>query len=322
MAVQQISSAQGRELASNPGFVLRADAAKAWDRAVHAFGKDVLLTGAWRSYETQVRIFKERYRPGAHSPVGDYRTWPQYLGGDGRVWGRVTGAAAAVPGTSNHGGGVAVDVKTARQAGDPPYSEAVIFGSWNDADRARFLRVAAEHGWDDDEGRSVGELWHLTYYPSKDQHRGDPVPGASKPSKPAATPSYKPRRLPVVNRDDTGGWVGLIQDLLNVRVDQDFGPATEKAVKAFQGRHDLKADGIVGPKTWLAFLTGGVAKGDRGPAVKVVQNIVGLTGRAADGVYGSGTEAAVKARQRYLKVPVTGKFGLKDRQAVLDFWSK
>src|SRR5690606_18036616 len=116
--------------------------------------------------ETQERIFRERYRAGAHSPFGDYRRW------QGQTWGRVTGAAAAVPGTSNHGNGLAVDVKTSRSKGDAPYPFGVVFGSFNDADRLEFLRVAREHGWADTEGRSVNECWHQTYYPGLDKHRG------------------------------------------------------------------------------------------------------------------------------------------------------
>jgi hypothetical protein len=169
MGAAQIDVSQGAELKANPGYVLRKDAAKAWDAAVIDYGKEVLITGAWRSYETQERIFRERYRVGARSPYGDYRTW------QGKTWGRVTGAAAAVPGTSNHGGGVAVDVKTSRDKGDPAYPKAVVFTAFSDPDRLAFLKVAAKHGWYDDEGRSVGELWHLTYYPERDKRKGRPT---------------------------------------------------------------------------------------------------------------------------------------------------
>lgn len=36
-------------------------------------------------------------------------------------------------------------------------------------------------------------------------------------------------------------------------IDGDFGDATEAAVKAFQEKYDLDADGIVGPLTWAAL---------------------------------------------------------------------
>lgn len=184
MAATQVSKSQCTELQTNPGYYLLRDAAYAWDRAVTEFGKQVLITGAWRSYETQERIFLERYDrgnlAGRRGYTQDVRWWPA----SNAYWTRKTGtASAAVPGTSNHGGGLAVDVKTSRQKGDPPYEQAVIFGSWADTDRTRFLKVAAEHGWDDDEGRSVNELWHLTYYPARDRHRGE---------KPKITPQEEP----------------------------------------------------------------------------------------------------------------------------------
>ena len=50
--------------------------------------------------------------------------------------------------------------------------------------------------------------------------------------------------------------IKYLQTVLNVqgfypyRVDGDFGPKTEAAVKAFQRRHGLKVDGWVGRQTW------------------------------------------------------------------------
>lgn len=190
MAGKQISQSQARELASNPGFYLEPDAAKAWDRACAEFGKQVLLSGALRSIETQVKLFDGekfpnqtpqygRYARGNRAGQRGFTTDVRGREADGSLyrgswWTRKAGtAAAAVPGTSNHGSGRAVDVKTSRSAGDPAYPVAVVWNSWNDADRREFLRVAAKHGWADDEGRQVNEVWHLTYYPERDRHRGE-----------------------------------------------------------------------------------------------------------------------------------------------------
>lgn len=225
----QISAAECIDLKSNPGFYLEKNAARAWDRAVKEYGKSVLLTGAWRSYETQERLFRERYRAGARSPFGDYRTW------QGRTWGRVTGAAAAVPGTSNHGSGRAVDVKTSRSKGDPAYPKAVVFTAFNDPDRLAFLKVANKHGWYDDEGRSVGELWHLTYYPDRDKHRGET--GATiyfqKGTK-------KHDQVKVLQR--------FLKDKFvpGLKVDGDYGNATEAAVKVWQGKAGFSRTGKIG----------------------------------------------------------------------------
>ncbi|WP_271581185.1 peptidoglycan-binding domain-containing protein [Bradyrhizobium sp. CCBAU 45389] len=71
-----------------------------------------------------------------------------------------------------------------------------------------------------------------------------------------------------VKRGSKGSGVRLLQEILKHyadpqldpgAIDGDFGPHTETAVKAFQASHvdfngnPLKADGIVGPKTWAAL---------------------------------------------------------------------
>lgn len=47
-----------------------------------------------------------------------------------------------------------------------------------------------------------------------------------------------------------GASVKELQKLLGLKVDGDFGPKTENAVKNFQKNHNLTEDGIVGSKTW------------------------------------------------------------------------
>lgn len=308
-ARSQISASQSRELKSNPGFRLRPDSAAAWDRAVKAFGKGVLLTGALRSYETQVRLFKERYKAGAFSPYVDYRYW------NGTRYGRVRGAAAAVPGTSNHGSGDAVDVQTRRSAGDPGHDKAVVFTSWNDRDRVRFLKVAAKHGWYDTEGRRVNELWHLTYYPHKDRHRGSGSSGGSK----SGNRKRKPHRIAKLSRSrrhlPRKKWrERLWQEFLKARghykgkIDGAFGPKTEAATKSFQKARGRVVDGVVGPKTWYEA-TQGTEIGNRGYAVPIVQRVLGFTGKKVDGVFGPKTELRARQVQRWLGVTADGKVG-------------
>lgn len=309
MAVAQIKSSHGRALTSNPGFVLRTDAAAAWDRAVEKFGKNVLITGAWRSYETQVKLFKERYRAGARSPYGDYRYW------NGTRYGRVKGAAAAVPGTSNHGGGVAVDVKTARSAGDPGRARAVVFTSWEDRDRQRFLKIAAGCGWDDDEGRRVKELWHLTYYPDRDKARGSGTGGGTR---------RKPHRIGTIRQGSTGWRVGLLQHRLRGvgayrgKVDKKFGPKTADGVRTFQRkRRQLTVDGVVGPQTWYHLGRG--AKRGRGGRWRneIAQRVVGLQGEKVDGVIGAQTVERIREVQRWLGIPDDGVYGKATARALV-----
>jgi peptidoglycan hydrolase-like protein with peptidoglycan-binding domain len=58
----------------------------------------------------------------------------------------------------------------------------------------------------------------------------------------------------------TGTSVSDLQRALGIPVDGDFGPQTEKAVKAFQRKHGLTADGVVGPATWAALGVKGATK--------------------------------------------------------------
>lgn len=109
------------------------------------------------------------------------------------------------------------------------------------------------HGWD-----PVAELLAGT---------GSPAP---TPAPPATTPTEAiVNNLPLLQKGSTGQQVGNLQALLNahganpqLRVDQDFGPLTDSAVRAFQVvhqvansvRNDGSGDGQVGAHTWAALL--------------------------------------------------------------------
>jgi putative chitinase len=54
---------------------------------------------------------------------------------------------------------------------------------------------------------------------------------------------------PVLKKGSKGEWVKKMQKVLGATQDGDFGPGTEKAVKAWQEKNGLTPDGVVGPKT-------------------------------------------------------------------------
>lgn len=61
--------------------------------------------------------------------------------------------------------------------------------------------------------------------------------------------------MPQIQRGSKGKAVKILQIILgDLEVDGSFGPATQAATLAFQKKHGLEADGVVGPKTWRALL--------------------------------------------------------------------
>ena len=62
--------------------------------------------------------------------------------------------------------------------------------------------------------------------------------------------------LPVLKMGDSGDEVKRLQKALGIKDDGDFGPATKAAVVAFQKKHKLYADGVVGKNTWARLGVG------------------------------------------------------------------
>lgn len=73
-----------------------------------------------------------------------------------------------------------------------------------------------------------------------------------RPMIPAVEPEAPSGQMPrpTLRRGAVGDLVRLVQRAGGAEVDGHFGAKTEAALREFQRRHDLVADGIVGPKTW------------------------------------------------------------------------
>jgi len=142
------------------GVYLTASAANSIARLKTAFERDTGLklkasagASGYRSLASQKQIFIERYKVQlvGRGKYGDVRWY------GGKRYVRTSGdGAAAVPGKSNHGLGVAVDLE---------------LGTWTSKANAWFTQHAAAYGWSSAEGHAVNEPWHKTYDPAKDQHR-------------------------------------------------------------------------------------------------------------------------------------------------------
>ncbi len=123
-------------------------------------------------------------------------------------------------------------------------------------------------------------------------------------------------------------------------VDGVFGSRTEASVRAFQRIFGLTPDGIVGPATWYALVRlytavtdlselrsqgqqfyainwsppNSLQSGDSGEKVRLLQYMLSILSSyipeiptlSVDGIFGSGTRAAVLAAQRRYNLPETG----------------
>lgn len=69
----------------------------------------------------------------------------------------------------------------------------------------------------------------------------------------AAEPVVTDIDYEVVRRGSTGEWVIKLQMALDIKVDGNFGPETEAALKAFQEDNGLEPDGIAGRNTYRAL---------------------------------------------------------------------
>jgi peptidoglycan hydrolase-like protein with peptidoglycan-binding domain len=128
---------------------------------------------------------------------------------------------------------------------------------------------------------------------------------------------------PTLQSGSTGDDVKRLQRLLVMLkyldytgIDGSFGPQTESALKSFQQANGLMVDGIAGPQTWQALPadpdTPELSNGSTGTEVSAMQQPlanIGLYSGPIDGIFGSNTEAAVRAYQTSRGVTSDGIVG-------------
>lgn len=168
------------------------------------FGYPMLATDTYRTYEQQVAVREEK-----------------------GVW-------AAIPGTSNHGLGLAVD-----------WSSNI--NRDTSAEHRWMEQNGPKYGWfnpwwavDDDPSNGQYEPWHWEYVEVLDRMKGAPFvrfPGTGE-----------------IGFGDDGAEVREVQTLLKeigyreIVVDGDYGMGTAVRVLSFQKQHGLTQNAVVGPK--------------------------------------------------------------------------
>lgn len=104
--------------------------------------------------------------------------------------------------------------------------------------------------------------------------------------------------MAILKKGLAGEPVRRLQAKLGVTADGQFGPGTETALKDWQKKNSLSADGIAGPDTFMSM---GLYElillkdGTRGSTVKALQEKLGVT---ADGQFGAGTQKALMEYQK------------------------
>ena len=149
---------------------------------------------------------------------------------------------------------------------------------------------------------------------------GTGVPGAPPPG---TVPVLTPTGYYVLRVGSFGDEVRLVQRALGITVDGQFGPGTYEAVRSFQSRNGLTADGVVGNLTWTRLIGLGLVPakgstahplqqhaqttlrvGSRGAGVTALQKALG--GVVVDGSFGAVTEARVKDFQKGKELTADG----------------
>ena len=118
----------------------------------------------------------------------------------------------------------------------------------------------------------------------------------------AVVPEGAPGSRTSTDVGDTGPGVKLLQRLLGAPETGTFDPATRAAVDRFQRQQGWDPSGV-GPDTWKALdnhagtpgSRPSLVAGDRGPAVRLLQSMLGVTETS---VFGPATRAAVDRFQR------------------------
>lgn len=214
---------------------MRAMMKKAWRDGIRLWA-----TGTYRSYDGQVALFRRRYdhtRRNTRHEFWNGENWWLKVNSNGKPV-----AGAAVPGTSKHGWGLAIDFARKDKAGTVRALDTATL-KWLAANGPKF-------GW---WNTVQSENWHWCWC------LGDgPMPAAVL----AEEADYPNPPVPAVPRTlrkgDTGEEVKVLQMKLNkiganLLVDGQFGPRTEQAVRTFQIERNLTPDGVVGPETWGAL---------------------------------------------------------------------
>jgi len=215
---------------------VQASAKQALQSAIQDRGMKMQVNSAYRTIAQQMLLYNDRFNNG--NPV-------------------------APPGTSNHQTGLAIDIEDPRGwepylmkygwnplPGDPPHFNYEGGGTIDIRDQSI---LAFQQLWNkNNPNNQIGEDGGFGSQTEGALNRS-PAQGFAK-----APWDDKPRVLKLSQPRMEGSDVVRLQEALkkagiDVGIDGEFGPGTDKAVKELQQKKSLTADGIVGSKTLAAI---------------------------------------------------------------------
>lgn len=257
--------------------VMEVTAARAF-RAMFAaarsqLGVTIKHVGDYRSFEAQLSLFLSRYKPVSSSVYSatssrHRKYWAQarQYGYSSVYWVKKSNslATAAVPGGSNHGWGLALDIAEEYDSDSAADPISTRFVSWLSTYASRY-GISAE---------LQSEPWHWRYFAGDslpkavlDFEKGTNPPPPVKPPDPVIPPSggssttvqFQTETLRVGSK---GPEVKRCQEIMkgisapHISTDGSFGPQTDEAVKNWQRFFSVPggADGIVGASTWESLI--------------------------------------------------------------------
>ena len=162
------------------------------------------------------------------------------------------------------------------------------------------------------------------------QPTAPPVPPVTPPPSAPLPPTLRLARPFMTGTDVRTLQQALARSGVALVVDGVFGPGTERAVKLFQSSRGLAPDGVVGPRTW-AMLQGSAPSQPpttagrllrlthpfaTGLDVRALQQALTRAGFAVadDGIFGPGTDRAVKQFQTSRRLVADGVVGAQTRR--------
>ena len=209
-----------------------------YDAAIAA-GFKLRNVGDYRPVADQLAMFKDRYddAPTGRKPevTREYQGKKWYL--------KAGKAPSSTPGKSNHGFGLAIDL--GYEAGGKLTSMGGKCLDW-------MCENAPKYGFylqGSDPKSAEFEAWHWQYCLGDKARDGAAAPAPTAAPAPAKALKFDYPGTPV-KQGSKGDAAKLVQAVIGAKADGDFGPKSAEALKAWQSKNGLTADGVVGPTTW------------------------------------------------------------------------